>query len=85
MGCRYFGFWERLTWGPTGVLQNVSAAVAGALKLGQVADVVAIVSYVRGKLNSTYPKQKINLEIEYKSNQFVYFLSKDREPLGLLD
>ena len=38
----FSGFGDGLTLGPTGRLQNVSAALAGSLKLGQVAQAIAI-------------------------------------------
>ena len=38
----FSGFGDGLTLGPTGRLQNVSAALAGSLKLGQVAGAIAI-------------------------------------------
>ncbi len=38
----FSGFGNGLTLGPTGTLQNVSAAIAGSLKLGTVAQAIAI-------------------------------------------
>jgi hypothetical protein len=38
----FSGFGNGLTLGPTGTLQNVSAAIASSLKLGRVAEAVAI-------------------------------------------
>ena len=43
----FSGFGDGLTLGPTGRLQNVSAALAGSLKLGQVAGAIATIFWWR--------------------------------------